>query len=83
MIVRTFDYLFLWKLNDRMTTEEINKKVERLRMITDAKMKYLRDHTKLLDQAFSELKEVHEGELDIIYSKIQELDKRMDINGLS
>jgi len=66
-----------------MTIEELNKKVERLRMVTEAKMKYLRDHSRLLDQAFEELKEVTEGELDIIYDKIEELDKRMDINELS
>lgn len=66
-----------------LTIEELEKKVERLRIITEAKMGYLRDHTRLLDQAFNELKEVHEGELDLIYDKIKELDKRMDINGLS
>lgn len=66
-----------------MTIEELEKKVERLRMITEAKISYLRDHTKLLDQAFNELKEVHEGELDLIYDKIKQLDKRMDLNGLS
>ena len=65
-----------------MTTEELNKKVERLRMVTEAKMKYLRDHSKLLDQAFEELKEVTESELDIIYEKIEELDKRLSKNGL-
>lgn len=66
-----------------LTIQELEKKVERLRMITEAKMSYLRDHTRLLDQAFNELKEVHEGELDLIYEKIKELDKRMDLNGLS
>ncbi|NQZ75891.1 MAG: hypothetical protein HRT61_07225 [Ekhidna sp.] len=66
-----------------MSVEELNKKVERLRMVTDAKMKYLRDHSKLLDQAFEELKEVTEDELDIIHDKIEELNKRMDVNGLS
>ncbi len=66
-----------------VTLEELEKKVERLRMITEAKMSYLRDHTRLLDQAFNELKEVHEGEPDLIYDKIKELDKRMDLNGLS
>jgi hypothetical protein len=66
-----------------VTIEELEKKVERLRMITEAKMSYLRDHTRLLDQAFNELKEVHEGELDLIYDKIKELDSRMDLNGLS
>ena len=65
-----------------MKIEELNQKVERLRMITEAKMKYLRDHSRLLDQAFEELKEVTEGELDVIYEKIQDFDKRMDINGL-
>ena len=66
-----------------MTIEELNKKVERLRLVTEAKMKYLRDHSNLLDQAFEELKEVTESELDIIYDKIAELDSRMDQNGLS
>ncbi len=66
-----------------VTIEELEKKVERLRMITEAKMSYLRDHTRLLDQAFNELKEVHEGELDLIYDKIKELNERMDLNGLS
>ena len=66
-----------------MKIEELNQKVERLRMITEAKMKYLRNHSRLLDQAFEELKEVTESELDVIYEKIQDLDKRMDINGLS
>ncbi|MEM6737210.1 MAG: hypothetical protein AAF620_14190 [Bacteroidota bacterium] len=66
-----------------MTVDELNKKVERLRMITDAKIKYLRDHSRLLDDAFEELKEVTEDELDIIYEKIEELNKRMDVNGLS
>lgn len=65
-----------------MTIGELNKKVERLRIVTDAKMKYLRDHSKLLDQAFEELKEVTESELDIIYDKIQELDERLNKNGL-
>jgi hypothetical protein len=44
-----------------LTIEELEKKVERLRVITDAKMSYLREPTRLLDQAFNELKEVHEG----------------------
>jgi hypothetical protein len=66
-----------------LSIEELEKKVERLRIITEAKMSYLRDHTRLLDQAFNELKEVHEGELDLIYDKIKEFNNRMDINGLS
>ncbi|MEQ8904563.1 hypothetical protein [Ekhidna sp.] len=41
-----------------MTIDEINKKVEGLRMITDDKLKYLRDHSKFMEQAFQELKEV-------------------------
>ncbi|SNT25998.1 hypothetical protein SAMN05421640_3009 [Ekhidna lutea] len=66
-----------------MTIDEINKKVERLRMITDAKLKYLQDHSKFMEQAFQELKEVSEDELDLIYDKIRELDNRMDKNGVS
>ena len=66
-----------------MTIEELNKKVERVRMVTDAKLKYLRDHSRLLDQAFEELKEVHNDELDLIYEKIKDLDERMNRNGLS
>lgn len=65
-----------------ITIEELNKKVERQRIVTDAKMKYLRDHSKLLDQAFEELKEVNESELEIIYEKIQELDNRLNKSGL-
>ena len=66
-----------------MPIEELNKKVERLRLVTETKLKFLRDHSKFLDQAFEELKQVHEGELDLIYDKIAELDNRMDTNGLS
>ena len=66
-----------------MEIKELNKMVERLRMISDAKLKYLRDRAKLLDEAFDELQQITEGELDIIYDKIQEIDKRMDVNGLS
>jgi hypothetical protein len=66
-----------------MTVEELNKKVERLRMVTHAKMKYLREHSKFLDQAFEELKEVTESELDVIYDKIEELDRRIYKNGLA
>ena len=66
-----------------MTSEEINKKVERLRTMTDAKLKFLRDHSTFLEQAFEELKEVTEEELDIVYEKIQELDARTNKNGLS
>lgn len=65
-----------------MKIEDLNKKVERIRVITDAILKYLRDRSKLLDQAFEELKEVDEDELDFIYDRIKELDKRLDINGL-
>jgi hypothetical protein len=61
----------------------LEKKVARLRMITEAKLSYLREHTRLLDQAFNELKEVNEGELDLIYDKIKDLDRRMELNGLS
>ncbi len=65
-----------------MTVEELNIKVDRLRAVTEAKLKYLRDHSRLLDQAFEELKEVNNEELDIIYEKIRELDERMNQNGL-
>ena len=67
----------------QMTIEELNKKIERLRVITEAKMKYLRDHSKLLDQAFEELKEVTESELDVVYEKLEEIEQRMNKNGLS
>jgi len=60
----------------------LSKKVDRLRAVTEAKLKYLRDHSKLLDQAFEELKEVNNEELDIIYERIRELDERMNRNGL-
>ncbi|MEQ8337342.1 MAG: hypothetical protein RIA62_08355 [Cyclobacteriaceae bacterium] len=66
-----------------MTIEELKKKVEQLRLVTEAKMKFLRDHTNLIDQAFEELKEIQGSEMDLIYEKIEDLDKRMVINGLS
>jgi len=66
-----------------MTTDELNKRVKGIRVVTDAKMKYLRDYSKLLNQAFEELKTTTEEELDLIYEKIEELDKRMDENGFA
>ena len=66
-----------------MTIEEIHKKVNLLRAVSEAALKYLHDHAKLMDQAFDELKQVTEAELDVIYDKIHELDQRMDKNGLS
>lgn len=66
-----------------MTIDELNKKVKIIRVVTDAKMKYLRDYSKLLNQAFEELKTTTEEELDLIYKKIEELDKRMDENELA
>ncbi len=65
-----------------MTVEELSKKVDRLRAVKEAKLKYLRDHSRLLDQAFKELKEVNNEELDIICEKIRELDERMNRNWL-
>jgi hypothetical protein len=65
-----------------MTPEEINKKVERLRAVTEAKLRYLTDHSKLIDQAFEELKDITESELDVVYEKIDELERRMNTNGL-
>ncbi len=65
-----------------MTVDELHKRVKSIRVVTDAKMKYLRDYSKLLNQAFEELKSTTEDELDMIYEKIKELDKRMDKNGL-
>ncbi len=66
-----------------MAIEELDKRVKGIRAVTDAKMKYLRDYSKLLNRAFEELKITAEEELDLIYDKIQELDKRMDENGLA
>jgi len=66
-----------------MTVEELDKRVKGIRAVTDTKMKYLRDYSKLLNRAFEELKITTEEELDLVYQKIQELDKRMDKNGLA
>ncbi len=66
-----------------MTIDELNKRVKSIRVVTDTKMKYLRDYSKLLNQAFEELKTTTEEELDLIYEKIEEIDKRMDENGLA
>jgi len=60
-----------------MAIEELNKKIERNRAISDAKLQFLRDHSKFLDEAFAELKEVNEAELDVIHNKIDELNKRL------
>jgi hypothetical protein len=65
-----------------MTIEEINKKVERLRVVTDAKLKFLRDHMALLDEAFKELSETQDQELDLVYAKIKEIEDRMNRQGL-
>ncbi len=37
---------------------------------------------RLLDEAFNELQEVHEGELDIIHDKIKEIDSRLTKHGI-
>ena len=42
-----------------------DEKVVQLRAATDVKLKFLRDHSRLLDQGFEELKEVH----NLIYEK--------------
>jgi hypothetical protein len=65
-----------------MTIEEINKKVERLRVVTDAKLKFLRDHMTLLDEAFKELSDTQDQELDLVYAKIKEIEDRMNRQGL-
>lgn len=65
-----------------MTIEEISKKVERLRMVTDAKLKFLRDHMTLLDEAFKELADTQDQELDLVYAKIKELEDRMNKGGV-
>ena len=64
-----------------MTIEEINKKVERLRMVSDAKLKFLRDHMNLLDEVFEELSETQDQELDLVYAKIKEIEDRMNRQG--
>ncbi|CAD5256721.1 MULTISPECIES: hypothetical protein [unclassified Imperialibacter] len=64
-----------------MTIEEINKKVERLRVVTDAKLKFLRDHMTLLDEAFKELSDTQDQELDLVYAKIKEIEDRMNRQG--
>lgn len=65
-----------------MNTEELNKKIERLRLLTEAKLEYIREHSKLIDQAFEELKEVTESELDIVHERISDIDKRLFKNGI-
>lgn len=59
-----------------MTIEELNKKVERNRAIADAKLQFLRDYSKFLDEAFAELKEVNEAEPDVIHNKIDDLNEQ-------
>lgn len=52
-----------------------------MRAITETKLQYLRDHSKMLDAAFEELIEVHNEELDLVHEKIQELDNRLKDKG--
>lgn len=59
-----------------MTTEELRKKVEQLRAVTNAKLQHLREHSKMLDLAFAELDKVQESDLAVIHHKIDELGKR-------
>jgi len=65
-----------------MDIKELDKKVRKIRMVTDAKLSYLKQHAKLLDQAFEELEYVHNEELDLIHEKIEDLNKRMKKEGL-
>ncbi|WP_339812993.1 hypothetical protein [uncultured Imperialibacter sp.] len=64
-----------------MTIEEINKKVERLRVVIDAKLKFLRDHMTLLYEAFNELSDAQDQELGLVYAKIKEIEDRMNSQG--
>ncbi len=66
-----------------MNANELDKKIQKIRMVTDAKLKYLKQHARLLNQAFEELDCVTNEELDFIHHKIAEIDKRMDKNGLT
>ncbi len=63
-----------------MTTEEQNKKIEKLRMVTDAKLEFIKQHSHLIDEAFEDLKSVTESELDIIHQRIQEIDTILNKN---
>jgi hypothetical protein len=61
-----------------MAVEELDTKVKKIRTVADAKIQFLRDHMKLLDTAFEELKMLQEEELDLIYDKIKELEDRFE-----
>jgi hypothetical protein len=61
-----------------MTIQELDTKVKKIRALTDAKIQFLRDHLKLLDSAFEELKQAQEDELDLVYTKIKELEDRFE-----
>jgi hypothetical protein len=39
------------------------------RLVTEAKLEYIKQHSKLIDQAFEKLKSVSESKLDIIHEK--------------
>ena len=58
--------------------KELNHKVKRLRAVRDTILQFLRDKMKALDQAFDELKEVKDSELDVVYEKIVELNLRIE-----
>ncbi|WP_339794669.1 hypothetical protein [uncultured Imperialibacter sp.] len=64
-----------------MTIEEIIKKVRRLRVVKDVKLKFLRDHMTHLDEAFKELSETQDQEPDLVYAKIKDIAERMNRQG--
>jgi len=55
-----------------MTIEEIIKKVGRLRVVKDVKLKFLRDRMTRHDEAFKELSETQDQEPDLVYAKIKD-----------
>jgi len=65
-----------------MTKGASNNKIKKLRMITEAKLEYLKQHTKMVDQAFEELASVTESELDVVHERIQEIDNRLRDKGI-
>lgn len=50
-------------------------------MASDAKLKFLRDHMNLLNEAFKELSETKDQELDLVYAKIKEIEDTMSRQG--
>ncbi|MEQ8688032.1 MAG: hypothetical protein RIE86_22190 [Imperialibacter sp.] len=52
--------------------------MERLRVTKDVRLKFLRAHMTILDEAFKELSDTQDQELNLVYAKIKEIEDTMN-----